>query len=830
MKKNNSLEGKTILLVNTGTSKKKFIIQRLKKLGLNIVVLHKEKNWAKDYVKDWIIADTYNHTESLSRVREYIENHPKRKIDGVITFWEDDILLTSKIVDRFNFIGIPYDIARQCRNKYLFRQFCEKNGIKAPRHRIVHTKKDLIKVAKDFKFPLVIKPAFGSSSAYVVKVHNMEELAETFNYVKKNISTDSESALTDGFEIFVEEYLDGDEVDIDILMQNGKAKFHSISDNYNKSHNQFFVDSGQAIPSSLPAENQEELLDLAEETLEKFGIQNGCIHFEAKSTPKGAYPIELNLRMGGDYVYSYTKSAWNIDLIENSVKIATGEFIKIKQKETPDKYLIGWDLHPDQSGMLVELDIDEELKNKKCLEDLNLYKEIGDPILIPPEGYERIGWLTVSGENPLDAQDNLKDVLKHINFRVTKFDNESSLGKTSRLNSLSAAVFNKNLLLSAAKFAKVRRIDKKDQRNLHIGIVGNAVDYSVSNTFKTESIGQAMVKTLRNRGYQVTFFDFNNLTKAFNELKHSDIDLAINICDRLNNSEKAQAEAAAILESLQIPYVGSDYFTLALCQDKIKVKKLLSYHNTPTPAWDYAYELDEEINPDLKYPLIVKPGNADSAIGITNDSVVKNKKELKRQLKKIIGELGMPALVEEYIEGDEYDVSILGTEIEDIKVLPLARSSFKKLPKDYWHIYTYDAKHQKNHPIYKKIRVERPAKNLSKKLEALVTEIAIDAYAILDCRDYGRVEIRVDSDGNPYVLELNPNTSIGNIDFLPQAAKLMGLEYADFLEEIINLAITRYKSQKTPVPFANGHAKKNNVLRQTAKIKNISPEAIAVQQ
>lgn len=819
MKKTNSLQGKTILLVNTGSEKKKFIIQRLKKLGLNIVVLHKEKNWADPYVKDWIIADTYNHIESLSRVREYIESHPKKKIDGVVTFWEDDILLTSKIVDRFNFIGIPYNIARQCRNKYLFRKFCENNGIKAPRHKLVHNKKDLAKVVKEFKFPLVIKPAFGSSSAYVVRVNNFEELADTFNYIKKNITTDSESALTDGFEIFVEEYLDGDEVDIDILLQNGKVKFHSVSDNYNKNKDQFFIDSGQAIPSSLPEDDQEALLELAEETLEKFGIQNGCIHFEAKSTKKGAYPIELNLRMGGDYVYSYTKSAWNVDLIEQSVKIATGEFVKIKQPETPYKYIIGWDLHPEWSGMLVELDIDEEIKQKKYLEDINIYKEIGDPILIPPEGYERFGWLTVSGDNPLDAQDNLKDVLKHINFRVTKFDAESSLGKTSRLNSLSAAVLNKSLLLGAAKFAKVRRLDHKSQRNLHIGIVGNAVDYSVLHSQNSEPIGKSMVKVLRSRGYKVTFFDFNNLNKAFNELKRSDIDLAINICDRLNNSEKSKAEAAAILEAMQIPYAGSDYFTLALCQDKIKVKKLLSYHNTPTPAWDYAYTLEDPIRTDLKYPLIVKPGNADSAIGITNDSIVKNKKELKSQLNKIIGQMGMPALIEEYIEGDEYDVSILGTENEDIKVLPLARSIFRKLPQNYWHIYTYDAKHQKNHPVYKKIQVQRPPKNISKKLEALITEIAIDAYTILDCRDYGRVEIKVDKDGNPYVLELNPNTAISHNDYLPLAAKLLGLEYGDFLEEVISLAVNRYKAQKAPVPFlTNGHLAKNKISKASISV------------
>ena len=295
------------------------------------------------------------------------------------------------------------------------------------------------------------------------------------------------------------------------------------------------------------------------------------------------------------------------------------------------------------------------------------------------------------------------------------------------------------------------------------------------------------------RGYKISFFDFNDLPKAFNDLKNSDVDLVFNVCERINNSSLLEPHVASILDTLQIPYTGSNPFTLGLCIDKIKVKKLLNYHKIPTPEWDYVYTLDDDIRDDLKYPLIVKPANTDNSIGITNNSIVRNKEELTRQLKVVIEDIGRPALIEEYIEGDEYDVPIIGSAEEDLRVLPLSRSIFDNMPAGKWHIYPFEAKYTDD-PDYKTIVVQRPPKNISKKLEALIGEIALDTYNILDCHDYGRIEIRVDKNNNPYVLELNPNPSLDIEGCFSASAEVIGLDFGDFLEEIIRLAINRYKN------------------------------------
>jgi D-alanine-D-alanine ligase len=115
------------------------------------------------------------------------------------------------------------------------------------------------------------------------------------------------------------------------------------------------------------------------------------------------------------------------------------------------------------------------------------------------------------------------------------------------------------------------------------------------------------------------------------------------------------------------------------------------------------------------------------------------------------------------------------------------------MPAWKWHIYPFEAKYTED-PAYKEIIIQRPPKNISKKLEALIGEIALDTYNILDCHDYGRIEIRVDKNNNPYVLELNPNPSLDIDGCFSASAEVIGLDFGDFLEEIIRLAINRYKN------------------------------------
>lgn len=794
--KKSGLRGKNILIVNAGSSKKRFILQKIKKTGARVTCVNKEKSsWAIPYVDDWIITDTSSHTETLQAVGAYIKDKKTPHLDGAFTYWEDDVLLTSKITDRFGFIGIPYHVAKQARNKFLFRDFCKINNLPTIGHKIINSSKDLDDLGH-LKFPLVIKPVYGSSSAFVIKVDNKEELHNSYQFIQRAISTSVESALADGTELLVEEYIDGDEVDVDIVIQNSRMKFYGVSDN-TKTKEPFFIEDERYTPSGLPDTVQKNLVRMCDVVLEKLGVQNGVIHFEAKATSEGVMPIEVNLRMGGDEIYSSIKDAWKVDLIESAIKIACGQYIPyVNLDREPYKYLIAKTLVTDYSGIIVKLNVDEELEKKEYLEEFELYKKVGDEIMAPPNGYEYLGWIMVSGENFLDAEDNLEDTNKYLEYEVAKFHSMSSIGKMSRNGDKSAN--GSNYFLRSKKIEKIRQMSIEHQRKLHIGIACNQYNGSNNSGSVEEelaSVGRTIEKTLKERGYKTTFFDFNNVQKLFENLKNSDVDMVFNLCERINNSSLLEPHAASLLDVLEIPYTGSNPSTLSLCIDKIRVKKLLNYHKIPTPKWDYVYDLKDPIREDLHYPLIVKPANTDNSIGISNDSVVINKDALTKQVKKVMTELSCPVLIEEYIEGDEYDVSIIGSEEDDLQVLPLSRSIFDNMPKGYWHIYPYDAKYKNAQLYLKNIIVQRPAKNISTKLKSLLGEIALDTYNILDCHDYGRIEIRVDENNNPYVLELNPNPSINKGNCVPAVAEVMGMDYGDFLEEIIRLAIKRYKNK-----------------------------------
>lgn len=795
MKTDKSLSGKTVLIVHACTPKKRFIFKKIKKLGVNIIMVNTvTASWAKPYVDHWIFADTRNYKEVIFKVSSFKKNNPNINIDGIVTFWEESVLITSKLTDLFNLPGIPYAISSKIRNKYLFRQFCLNNNIPAPRFKIIKNTHDL-KNIKDFvSTPFVIKPVFGSASAFVIKIDDYDDVEKIYKYINDNILTHEDAHEWDSLELMVEEYIEGDEVDIDIILQNGKIKFHSMSDN-KKTKEPFFVETGQSIPSMLPEEEQKKLIDLAEELLEKLGINNGIIHFEAKSTQKGPIPIELNMRMGGDEVYSFVSEAWHVDLIENALKIAFGEYIhKIEKPKTPYKYLMGEYFLANCSGTLVNININKALSKNKNIHEICFLNEIGDCVLAPPDGYEYMGWITTKGDNIPEAEEIMEDALKKIDFEIAKFSQGSSIGKSWREK---LSIFSRNKEpRKNGKIEKIRKISIKEQRFLNVGIACNEYNKEEGAIEKElTDVGRLIEKTLLERGYKVYFLDFNNVENVFRDIKALNIDIVFNVCERINNSSLLEPHVTSVLDILQVPYTGSSPFTLSLCIDKIRVKKLLSYNKIPTPKWDYAHEINDEIRTDLKYPLIIKPANTDNSIGITNDSIVTNEKQLKKQMEKIILEIGRPALIEEYIEGDEYDATILGSEEDDLRVLPLSRSIFNNLPEGYWHIYPFEAKWMQD-PVYKNgITVQRPPKNISKKLISLISEISLDTYNILDCHDYGRVEVRVDKNNNPYVLELNPNPSIHINDTVPKVAALVGMDYGDFLEEIIRLAIKRYKDK-----------------------------------
>ncbi|MBU1177984.1 ATP-grasp domain-containing protein [Patescibacteria group bacterium] len=754
--------GKKILLVNTGSSiKKKFTVERLKKLGLTIIALNKEINWAKPYVDHWILADTANHQESLQAAKAFASEHPNLMFEGVITFWEDDVLLTSKISDAFNLIGIPHATAQKARNKYLFRDFCRQNNLPTPQNQLVRTKKDLNYVKKHLRFPLVIKPAYGSSSAYVIKINNPQELEDAYLYIKKSLSTEVESALTDGLDIIVEEYIDGDEVDIDILLQNGRMKFFSVSDN-DKTAEPYFLETGHSIPSNLPIDDQEALIAMADETLEKLNIQNGCIHFEAKVTNEGPVPIEVNLRMGGDEIHAFINYAWHVDLIEYAAKIALGvNFPKIIKPQKPFDYLISQDFLPEHSGILSQFEIDSEIKKQKNILELKFHKKIGDPVLSPPDGYEFLGWITTKGDNFNDAQDNLEEAIKCVHYEIARFHSLSSIGKTERKNKFAAATFKKEFLVKAAKLEKIKH---NAYQSINIGIINPKKNGRATDSLLTQS-----VKTkLQNKGFKLFFLDFNDLTNFGQKVKEYNIHLLLNLTDDYNKESSA---IQALIEPLNIPIIGSDLFCDKLTKDSLKTRKLLSFHEIPIIEWEFINSESDAFDIDLNFPVKVREKqNYPRTMDNNSWQIIKTKNKVVSKIRSITNNFTAPAYLEEYIKGQTFHVLIYGNPPHNLNAFPIVQYGNNQA------------------------KISSP-KKFNRKLNTLITEMAFDSFSILGCADLALVEILVDDDHNPIVTNIEAQPLIRNTQEIKNILKIAKIPVVSFIEDLLNSAIQRYKEK-----------------------------------
>ena len=291
-------------------------------------------------------------------------------------------------------------------------------------------------------------------------------------------------------------------------------------------------------------------------------------------------------------------------------------------------------------------------------------------------------------------------------------------------------------------------------------------------------------------------------------LRQTKPDIVFNIAEGFYGVNR-EAHIPAICEFYGIPYTGSDPFTLSLCLDKARTKETLSFHEIPTPRFAVVEEIGElqGRTADLRLPLFVKPLHEGSSKGITDANLCRDRRSLRKQTKFLLENYKQPVLVEEYLPGQEFTCAVLGNG-DDATVLPIVGMNFETLPNGALPIYSFDAKFVWDRPENPLDIFECPAR-ITSELQASIERVTLDAFRVLGCRDWARIDVRLDAEGIPNVIEVNPLPGIlpdpADNSCLPKAARAAGIGYDELIQSCLKYAAVR-QGVKVDGPTVSGSA------------------------
>ena len=297
-------------------------------------------------------------------------------------------------------------------------------------------------------------------------------------------------------------------------------------------------------------------------------------------------------------------------------------------------------------------------------------------------------------------------------------------------------------------------------------------------------------RALKSLGHQVTLLGLcDDIRILLEQIEDDKPDIVFNLTEVFKQKTYFDKNVVALLEMLEVPYTGATPKSLAICGDKALTKKILTFHKIKVPHFHSFYKGHRIWLPrKLHLPLIVKPLLEEASRGISQASVVDSEEALIERIKFIHEKMNMDAIAEEYIDGREFYVSILGN--RRVQVMPLREMKFGEVGEDEPRVATYKAKW--DYEYREKWGIKNVfAGRLAEGLEEKIIDICKRAYRVLDMRCYARFDIRVTAEGVVYILEANANPCLAKYDEFAQSAEKAGITYPKLVQKIINLALNK---------------------------------------
>lgn len=300
-------------------------------------------------------------------------------------------------------------------------------------------------------------------------------------------------------------------------------------------------------------------------------------------------------------------------------------------------------------------------------------------------------------------------------------------------------------------------------------------------------------RTLRRLGHTVTILPLAHDLFGFQrKLKRLRPDVVFNLYDDVVHGALYDMRVAALVRMMGFPMTGCPALALGLTRYKFMAASLLAGAGVPIPPNTAILETAAGVDRQLwQFPIIVQPSQEHGGVGLDRQSVVHSKKALRLRVREIVRTYRQPALAQRFLTGREFNVGIVGG--NRLRVLPLAEVSYTELPPDIPPIMSYAAKWMENTPEYQKTSVVCPA-DVEPEQAQRIGQVALQAFRAVGGRGYGRVDIRCDEEGNPYVLEVNCNPCLDEGMGLARSAAVAGYDYPELLQLLIRAALE-------PMPF-----------------------------
>ena len=293
-------------------------------------------------------------------------------------------------------------------------------------------------------------------------------------------------------------------------------------------------------------------------------------------------------------------------------------------------------------------------------------------------------------------------------------------------------------------------------------------------------------------GYQAELIGVagHDVGEVFERVRSYRPDLVFNLVESLAGDTRNEVVIPALMDLLGVAYTGPGPFTIGMCLHKDRSKQALVAGGIPTPDHiTLIKESDFERADVIEYPTFVKLVREDASIGIDESNVARDRAGLEKRARELWAKYHQGVIAERYIEGREVNVTVVGND-GDLECLPLHEIDFTRMPPGRPRIVSYAAKWDESHVDYAGT-VPVPMKNVSAELAEAIESTSKRAFAALGLRDFGRVDLRVDADGQPWVIDVNPNCDISPDAGVARAARAAGIDFPRLIGRICETAWRR---------------------------------------